>query len=41
VKVKNSTLHSLLRQNDKARIMANLKAKFPHVRINNIVFRIG
>lgn len=41
VKVKNSTLHSLLSQNDKARIIASLKAKFPRVQLKNIVFRIG
>ena len=41
VKVKNSTLHSLLSLNDKPRIMASLKAKFPKVLIKNIVFRIG
>lgn len=41
VKVKNSTLHSLLSQNDKGRIMANLRAKFPRVQFKNIIFRIG
>lgn len=41
VKVKNSTLHSLLCNQDKPRIMASLKAKFPRVVIKNIVFRIG
>jgi hypothetical protein len=41
VKVKNSTLHSLLSQNDKTRIMASLKTKFPHIQLKNIVFRIG
>lgn len=41
VKVKNSTLHSLLSQNDKARIMASLKSKFPRIQLKNIVFRIG
>lgn len=41
VKVKNSTLHSLLSQNDKARIMTSLKTKFPRIQLKNIVFRIG
>lgn len=41
VKVKNSTLYSLLSQNDKARILASLRQKFPKVKIQNIVFRIG
>lgn len=41
VKVKNSTLHSLLSQNDKAKIIASLKTKFPRIQIKNIVFRIG
>ena len=41
VKVKNSTLHSLLCNQDKPRIIASLKAKFPRVIIKNIVFRIG
>lgn len=41
VKVKNSTLHSLLSQNDKNRIMASFKAKFPRIQLKNIVFRIG
>lgn len=41
VKVKNSTLHSLLSQNDKFRILNVLKKKFQHVDIKNISFRIG
>ncbi len=41
VKVKNSTLYSLLSQNDKPRILASLRQKFPNVEIRNIVFRIG
>jgi hypothetical protein len=41
VKVKNSTLHSLLSVHEKPRIMNNLKAKFPKVYFRNIVFRIG
>ena len=41
VKVKNSTLHSLLSQNDKFRILRKLRQKFPKMAIKNIVFRIG
>jgi Dna[CI] antecedent DciA-like protein len=41
VKVKNSTLHSLLSQNDKGRILNLLREKFPHAEIKNICFRIG
>lgn len=41
VKVKNSTLHSLLSVNDKPKILLSLRQKFPRVAINNIVFRIG
>lgn len=41
IKVKNSTLHSLLSQHDKPKILQNLRQKFPQVLIQNIVFRIG
>lgn len=41
VKVKNSTLHSLLSQHDKPRIISSLRQKFPKIEIKNIVFRIG
>lgn len=41
VKVKNSTLHSLLSQHDKPRIVKLLRQRFPTVEIKNIVFRIG
>lgn len=41
VKVKNSTLHSLLSQNEKLRLLNLLRQKFPHVEIKNICFRIG
>lgn len=41
VKVKNSTLHSLLSQSDKPRILGVLRQKFPRVAIKNIIFRIG
>jgi hypothetical protein len=41
VKVKNSTLHSLLSGRDKAHLLERLKQKFPKTRIQNIVFRIA
>lgn len=41
VKVKNSTLHSLLERNEKVRLLHLLRKKFPHVEIKNISFRIG
>jgi hypothetical protein len=41
VLVKNSTLHSLLSQKDKPKILQSLQKKFPNVQIKNVVFRIG
>lgn len=41
VKVKNSTLHSLLSRHDKHRILVVLKQRFPKANIQNIVFRIA
>ena len=41
VKVKNSTLYSLLSQNDKPKILNSLRQKFPNVLIKTIYFRIG
>jgi len=41
VKVKNATLHSLLSQNDKPRILKSLRQKFPRISIKNIIFRVG
>ena len=41
VKVRNSTLHSLLSRHDKLRILSNLRQRFPKMYIQNIVFRIG
>lgn len=41
VKVKNSTLHSLLSQNEKTRLLRLLREKFPQVEIKTIYFRIG
>lgn len=40
VKVKNSTLHSLLVQ-EKFRLVKRLQEKFPKIEIRNIIFRIG
>jgi hypothetical protein len=41
VKVKNSTLYSLLSQHEKPRILKNLRDKFPTTSVKNIVFRLG
>jgi hypothetical protein len=41
VKVKNSTLHSLLSRHEKNKLLAKLRQKFPKADIQNIVFRIG
>lgn len=41
VKVKNSTLHSLLSQNEKPRLLRLLRQKFPRVEIKTITFRMG
>lgn len=41
IKVKNSTLHSLLSRNDKYRILAVIQQRFPKANIQNIVFRIA
>ena len=41
VKVKNSTLHSLLNQYEKGKMLASLRQKFPRVNIINVIFRIG
>jgi hypothetical protein len=41
VKVKNSTLYSLLNQYERPRILRNLQAKFPSVRFEKIIFRVG
>ncbi|MEI8365645.1 MAG: DUF721 domain-containing protein [Parachlamydiaceae bacterium] len=41
VKVRNSTLHSLLSCHDKSKILTALRQRFPKTRIQNIVFRIG
>jgi hypothetical protein len=41
VKVRNSTLYSLLTQHDKPRILKKLRQKFPGANIKTIVFRMG
>jgi len=41
VKVKNSTLYSLLSKNDKPKLIESLRKKFPKVSLRTIVFRIG
>ncbi|MEI8125571.1 MAG: DUF721 domain-containing protein [Parachlamydiaceae bacterium] len=41
VKVRNSTLHSLLSRHDKNKILTALQQRFPKTRIQNIVFKIG
>lgn len=41
VKVKHATLHSLLKETEKPRLMSEYKTRFPSVRMKNIVFYIG
>lgn len=41
VRVKNSTLHSLLQQHEKFRLLSSLRKLFPGVEIKTIIFRIG
>jgi hypothetical protein len=41
VKVKNSTLYSLLEQKEKGRLIKALKSRFPKVEIRSIQFRMG
>lgn len=41
VKVKNSTLLSLLTTHEKPRLLSKFKEKFPQCTFRNIVFRIG
>jgi hypothetical protein len=41
VKVKSSTLYSLLHQHEKPRLLEKLQMLFPHAEIRDIVFRIG
>lgn len=41
VKVRNSSLYSLLVQHERGRLIGVLQRKFPSVKIRNIVFRLG
>lgn len=41
VKVRNSSLYSLLQQHDKSRILKSLRDKFPETNIKSIIFRMG
>lgn len=41
VRVKNSTLYSLLSQNEKPRILGSLRQKFPNMLIKTVIFRMG
>ena len=41
IKVKNSTLLSLLVQHEGPKLLARLKQKFPSLKIQNITFRLG
>lgn len=41
VKVKNSTLYSLLTRHDKPDLMKKIKTQFPNIDLKDIVFRMG
>lgn len=41
VKVRNSSLLSLLIQNEKNRLLSLIRKKFPSIKIDNIIFRLG
>jgi predicted nucleic acid-binding Zn ribbon protein len=41
VKVKNSTLYSLLSRDEKPKIIRALRLKFPNITLSNIYFKIG
>ena len=41
VKVKNSTLYSLLCRHDKLKILKDLQQKFPKANIQNVMFSMG
>ena len=41
VRVRNSTLYSLLTQHDKPKILQKLRDKFPGASIKTIIFRMG
>lgn len=40
VKVKNSTLHRILRYDEKPNVLNLLRKKFPHIEIKDIIFSI-
>lgn len=41
VKVKNSTLYSLLTRHDKPKLLKKMKEQFPKINLKDIVFRVG
>lgn len=41
INVKNSTLYSLLSQNERPRLLKLLRQKFPQAQVQGIFFRIG
>lgn len=41
IRVRNSSLYSLLVQHERNRLLGVLQQKFPSVKIRNIVFRLG
>lgn len=41
VRVRNSTLYSLLSQRDKSRLLANLRRHLPNTTIHDLVFRMS
>jgi hypothetical protein len=41
VKVKNATLHSLLKEHEKSMLLSEVKKRFPTLIIRDIVFYIG
>ena len=41
IRVKNSSLYSLLQQQERPKLLKNLREKFPTVEIRNIIFRMG
>jgi hypothetical protein len=41
VRVRNSTLYSLLVQHERSRLLKALRTQFPQTAIHNIVFRMG
>jgi len=41
VKVRNSSLYSLLVQQEKLKLQRRLQERFPSVQIRNIIFRLG